>query len=309
MGPTARTHTTSAPPTTMATAASDAGQSSSPAAAVPVRRASFEQGLAELDKYFAAGGNVFESHLAVVMSTMFPDGEEFFIRSVRHYRDHITDPVLKRQVAGFIGQESVHGREHRLANARFAELGYLARSFERLVNLRLRLVWKLLSPELRLAGTAAVEHFTASLAELILAEPEVRDRFGDSVIRELFQWHALEELEHKAVAFDVYRAVGGSERKRILVMKVVRIGFFAALSIMVAFSMAADREARSLRRLRTDWKAFRTSPLMSRRFMAMLSEYDRPGFHPDDRDTDALLERCRDEFFGERGTLLHLLAA
>lgn len=283
-------------------------QSSTPDLVVPVRRTTFEQGLAELDKYFA-NGNALESHLAMVMSAMFPDGEEFFIRSVRQYRDRITDPVLRRQVAGFIGQESVHSREHRDTNVRFGELGYPAVGFERFVNLRLRLAWKLLTPRLRLAVTAAIEHFTACLAEIILDDPSVRDRFGDGVIRELFQWHALEELEHKAVAFDVYRAVGGTERMRIVAMRLVRLAFYGGLASMLAVSILRDRDARSLRRLRRDWSSFRTQPLLTRRFRRMLSEYDRPGFHPNDRDTAELLERSREEFFGPSGTLTHLLAA
>ena len=62
---------------------------------------------------------------------MFPDGEDFFVRSVRNYRDQVQDPVLKRQVAGFIGQEAIHGREHRAFNDRLAELGYPVKTVER----------------------------------------------------------------------------------------------------------------------------------------------------------------------------------
>ena len=54
--------------------------------------------------------------------------------------------------------------------------------------------------------TAALEHFTATLAEMILSDPEARDMFGDETVKNLFLWHALEEAEHKAVAFDVYKA-------------------------------------------------------------------------------------------------------
>ena len=98
-------------------------QTSNPERHVPTRRVSFEESLRNVPKHFAADGDLIESHLAVCMSAVFPDGEDFFVRSVRHYRDRITDPALKRQVAGFIGQESVHGREHRALNDRFAELG------------------------------------------------------------------------------------------------------------------------------------------------------------------------------------------
>ena len=77
-------------------------QTSNPERHVPTRRVSFEESLRNVPKHFAADGDLIESHLAVCMSAVFPDGEDFFVRSVRHYRDRITDPALKRQVAGFI---------------------------------------------------------------------------------------------------------------------------------------------------------------------------------------------------------------
>ncbi|MFT8181264.1 metal-dependent hydrolase, partial [Mycobacteroides chelonae] len=53
------------------------------------------------------------SHVVSVLSAAFPEGEAFMIRSVRAVADQLTDPVLKKQVAGFIGQEATHSREHR----------------------------------------------------------------------------------------------------------------------------------------------------------------------------------------------------
>ncbi len=109
---------------------------------------------------------------------MFPDGEDFFVRSVRHFRDQITDPALKRQVAGFIGQEAVHGREHRAFNDRLAELGYPTKQFESFTKAALRFRERILSAKSNLAATAALEHFTATLAELVLTSEEIRDRYG-----------------------------------------------------------------------------------------------------------------------------------
>ena len=67
---------------------------------------------------------------------------DFFVRSVRYFRDQITDPDLQRQVAGFIGQESVHGREHRAFNRRLAELNQIgvALSQEKDLNRLLELI-------------------------------------------------------------------------------------------------------------------------------------------------------------------------
>src|SRR5688572_7232476 len=186
-------------------------QTSNPDRAVPTRRISFEESLRDLPQHFAADGDLILSHIAANLSAVFPDGEDFFVRSVRHFRDRVTDPELKKEVAGFIGQEALHGREHRLFNDRLDELGYPVKKIEKWTRKGLALREKVMSPTSNLAATAALEHFTATLAELVLTKPEVRDLFGHDEVRNLFLWHALEESEHKAVAFDVYRLVGGSE--------------------------------------------------------------------------------------------------
>src|SRR6476661_7213106 len=98
--------------------------SGTPQRSVPTRRISFEESLQSVPRLFAADGDLLHSHVAASLSAVFPDGEDFFVRSVRHYRSEITDAELKRQVAGFIGQEAMHGREHRAFNNRLDELGY-----------------------------------------------------------------------------------------------------------------------------------------------------------------------------------------
>src|SRR6478609_4705194 len=194
---------------------------------VPTRRISFEESLRELPKHFAVDGDLLLSHIGASLSSVFPDGEDFFVRSVRHFRDEITDPELKRQVAGFIGQEAMHGREHRAFNDRLDELGYPVKRYERITRAGLKNRERIASPKSNLAATAALEHFTATLAELLLTNEDVRRDFGHDEVRNLFLWHALEESEHKAVAFDVYKAIGGTERMRVLTMKMLRYSFVA----------------------------------------------------------------------------------
>src|SRR5438132_3512638 len=138
---------------------------------VPTRRISFEESLHDLPKHFAVDGDLVLSHVAASLSSVFPDGEDFFVRSVRTFRDQVTDPELKRQVAGFIGQEAMHGREHRIFNDRLAGLGYPTRSVDRLTGRGLRLGEKVLPPSVQLAITAALEHYTATLAEVLLSNP------------------------------------------------------------------------------------------------------------------------------------------
>jgi predicted metal-dependent hydrolase len=270
---------------------------------VPTRRISFEESLQDLPKHFAADGDLILSHIAAALSAVFPDGEDFFVRSVRNFRDQVTDPELKKQVGGFIGQEAMHGREHRAFNNRLAELGYPTKQVERFTKRGLAIRERLLSKKSNLATTAALEHFTATLAELVLSSQETRDLFGHDEVRNLFLWHALEESEHKAVAFDVYKAVGGTERMRTWTMNIITLGFVAGMTVQVMIALALDRDTyrglnlfRSLRRLRR-------APFMRLAIWRQLRDYNRRGFHPDDSDTNALVERWRDELFGTNGTL------
>jgi predicted metal-dependent hydrolase len=274
---------------------------------IPTRRITFDETLQDLPRHFAAEEDLVLSHVIAVLSSVFPDGEDFFVRSVRHYRDRITEPEFKRQVAGFIGQEAIHGREHRALNARLAELGYPTKRIERGTRFALGLRSKHLSPISNLALTAALEHFTATLAEVLLGSAEARESIAHEGVRNLLVWHALEESEHKAVAFDVYRAVGGTERRRINTMRFIRAAFISGTTLQALTSLAADRAAWRRGALRESLRRVRSSPFLQRAVWDQLREYDRPGFHPDDRDTHELVTQWRAELFGTDGALVDRL--
>lgn len=258
------------------------------------------------------GGNadddIVMSHLTAVLSAVFPPGEESFIRSVRRFADAVTDPVLKKRVAAFIGQESVHGQEHRRLNERLVEMGYpIVRLFtfdHHSARQRLLLRIENRSPALaHLAFTAAAEHYTATLAQRVLASAEIQEMAGDPEVRQLFNWHAVEELEHKSVAFDVYRAMGGPEWLRIGVMAVMYAATIPLITAGVLLSIAMDpagwRPITVARQIRAVFRG----PLV-KGLMADLRKYLKPGFHPDDIDTTGLVEQWRDELFGAQGELV-----
>ena len=274
---------------------------------VPTRRISFDASLADVPKYFA-NGDLLMSHVIASLSSVFPDGEDFFVRSVRHYRDQITDPKLKGEVAGFIGQESIHGREHRALNRRLGALGYPTRRIERFTKRGLGFRTRVAPPISNLAATAALEHFTATLAELLLENPQCRAEVGDSAVLDVLLWHALEESEHKAVAFDVYRAVGGSERLRINTMRLTRYGFVLGTTFQVLVTVLFDPTLRKKGKLRESLRRMRRSPFVNREVWEMLKAYERKGFHPDDRNTDELIAIWREKLFGPEGTLSDKLA-
>ena len=270
---------------------------------------SFEESFRDVPTHFARNGDLIEGHVIAALSSVFPDGEDFFVRSVRKYRDKVTEPELKRQVAGFIGQEAVHGREHRAFNDRLHQLGYPVKRYERWTKSGLALREKLLSPMSSLAATAALEHFTATLAELVLTSQEIRDAMGHQAVQDLFVWHALEESEHKAVAFDVYRAVGGSERLRVWTMNFLRFGFLIMMAVQVTLSLLGDKETYRRGKLLQSLRNAHHSPIFDIALWHQLREYNRPNFHPDDRDTNELVELWREKLFGENGTLNDKLAS
>ncbi|MFN8228630.1 MAG: metal-dependent hydrolase [Mycobacterium sp.] len=270
--------------------------------AVRARRIRFSYPTGSLERHFVRG-DLLMSHIVAHLSATFPEGEDFFIRSVRRFADQITDPELKSQIQGFIGQEVTHGREHRALNERLHQMGYPSRRIDRGTRMDLAAFERRLAPLTCLAITAALEHFTAVLAETLLTDERAQELLGPSEVRAMLLWHAIEESEHRSVAFDVYQAVGGSERRRIWTMRIIRltftlnVGFFATVSLLQdPASYHPVRLFRSLARLRH-------SPFLSRAVLARLRAYTRPGFHPDDIDNTALLEHWTAELFGERGVL------
>lgn len=279
-----------------------------PARSYPkVRRIRFRFGEPQPMKRHFVEGDIVMSHLTAMLSAGFPPGEESFIRSVRRFADRVTDPALKKRVAGFIGQESVHGQEHRRLNERLIDMGYpLVRVFmfdhdSRRQRLILRIEnWA--PGYAHLAMTAAAEHYTATLAERLLGD-EMQKIPGDPEAWNLLNWHAVEELEHKSVAFDVYRAVGGPEWIRIGVMRAMYLFTIPVVTLGVLLSIATDTQGwRPFKVLRQTYGVFR-GPLV-KGLLADLRVYMTPGFHPDDVDTGALLERWQKELFGTEGTLL-----
>ena len=186
---------------------------------VPIKKRNPELDMAEALKGEWMRNHVFATAWFNAMSITFPLGEQFFINSVRHYKDRITDPKLKGEMRDFYSQEAVHLREHQAYNKLLCEQrGYDLEKLEGPLRRRMAWVKKNIPALEQLAGTVAVEHLTAVLAERALGEEGLFDD-ADPAMAKLWKWHAVEEMEHKAAAFDVYRAVGGTEKMRRAAMR------------------------------------------------------------------------------------------
>jgi predicted metal-dependent hydrolase len=273
---------------------------------VNVRRVDFGFDEHRIQHHFANGDPVM-SHLLAMLSGLFPAGEDFFVRSVRAYRDQITDPELKRQVRAFIGQEAIHGREHRHLNECLAALGYRTGAIDRFVNWQFKVSERFPGRSRRLAVTAALEHYTATLAGVLLTDERARNMV-DPEIRDLFLWHALEECEHKSVAFDVYQHVSGNDRVRRIVMNTTTVGFIGVTVVWTTASLVSDPETwRHPMRVLRGLAALRRSPWLTAAVWRQLRDYNRPDFHPDQHDSAAVLERWKVALFGDGGSLSDLL--
>ncbi|MFI6044183.1 metal-dependent hydrolase [Nocardia sp. NPDC051321] len=270
---------------------------------IRVRRIRFTYPTGSLRRHYVDGDLVM-SHAMAYLSSTFPEGEDFFVRSVRRFADQLTEPELRSRVGGFIGQEVTHGREHRELNERLQQMGYPTWLGDRTTWLFLSLCERVLSPLSCLGITAALEHFTAVAAETLLSDERAQALLGSTEVRSMLLWHAIEESEHKSVAFDVYRAAGGTERRRIAAMLFTMAFFVTGVTTHTVASLVQDRATYNPGTLARSLAALWHSPFLTSSVFARFREYVKPGFHPDDTDNTALLEYWTAELFGEQGTLV-----
>lgn len=267
---------------------------------VPPRNMVFEHP-AEAGRFAFYDGNALASLMFVVFSGIFPAGERFFVDSVKRFRDQIEDPVLKAQVSGFIGQEALHGREHDRLNSYFAMRGIAVGIPERHIKWSLRQLRRLPARQ-QLACTIFMEHFTAHLAEQWLTDEDFH-KSSDPRMMQLWFWHALEELEHKAVAYDVFEKVGGTYRERLLAGPLV---VALLLPGVLTSWLALLRHERELTNLRGNGRGL--ALLFGRRgfltrVVARMPAFFRRNFHPARHDTRGLEAAWRENLFGSNGLL------
>lgn len=252
------------------------------------RPRSIDVGFEDLPRWWF-GGDPVRTHLANGVNLLFPLGERFFVRSVRRYADRIDDPALAELVRAFSGQEAQHARAHERCFLALEAQGYDIRTFlDRYERIAYGLVEPACPPIVSLATTAALEHFTAVMAENILREPLLEPAHPS--MRRLLEWHAAEEIEHRSVAFDVLMAVDPrySVRMAGLASAALCLGGFWLMA-----TAALLRQERGLSwgdTLRRARGVQRTYPIGRRVFLRGIRAYVRRDFHPSEADTDALAQ-------------------
>lgn len=226
------------------------------------------------------GGDAFKTRFFDAMSLLFPEGEKFFIACVRDYRDQIEDPELAAQVRDFMYQEGQHGIVHTRFNNRLKAQGIAVdHILERQKEVMFGFFRRYLPKTFTLGQTAAAEHMTALMAHGFFGNGMFDD--ADPRIRAMYAWHAVEEIEHKAVAFDVYRKVArGGYLMRVLSMLQVSFTFPLHVFLIMAHMFKIDGlKQRPRVWLRGLWWLYGPGGLYPRLLRHYFS-YFRPGFHP-----------------------------
>ena len=171
----------------------------------PVVRRDLDFKLDQIPRFWF-NNDPFRSRMFDALSLTFPEGERYFIKSVRLFRAKITDPALQQRVSDFIQQEAQHGIAHEQMNQGMKQQGMPVDQFvQRLTRIfKHDLTYR--SPQFNIAMTAAAEHLTALMAETFYSKKVTMEN-AHPFVRALFAWHAIEEMEHRDVAFDVMQQV------------------------------------------------------------------------------------------------------
>ena len=243
------------------------------------------------------GGDPFATAFYNALSATFPRGEAFFVESVRQFREG-APAKLADEIKGFTTQEAIHSREHAAFNKAALDAGYDLQPLEDQVQRRLDFI-KSKPPVASLASTMALEHFTAIFAHELLADPRhLAD--AEPEAQAMWRWHAIEEIEHKGVAYDtwLYATRHWPRFKRWKIKSNVML--------LATRNFTVDRTRGAIELLRQDgiigfraWfglmRFMWMRPGMMRKIFRAWAAFFMPGFHPWNEDDRHLIERYEAE--------------
>ena len=244
------------------------------------------------------GGDPIATAFHNSLSITFPKGEAFFIESVKAFREGAS-PKLDAEIKAFVMQEVMHSREHVAFNKRVVDAGYDFEPLERVVEETLAII-RTRPPIVNLAATMALEHYTAIMASMMLRDSNYMANTDAEQVA-MWRWHAIEELEHKGVAYDTWlHATKGWSKWRRWKLK-------ALMMTLVTLNFWKKRVDGALELLRQDgitgWKAkwgitwyLLGRPGILRRLLPGLAAYYLPGFHPWNHDDRALIGKADSDY-------------
>ena len=267
---------------------------------IPIRHMKFDFDAKLLDPKFYMNAELASAYFAS-LSIFLTRGEDLVIDTARYHRDFITDPLLKQRVTSLIGQEAIHSKMHEELNEAFLKRDLPVELFRFLAGVVFEYGLERLPQPMKLSLMAAIEHFTAVLAEYMMNHEEIFFQSQDEKQRAIWMWHMLEESEHKDIAFDVYQTLSNNYALRVA-------GFFPALITILGLISAASllvpfyRKPSNLISLKY-WKEipynfsliFGLKDGVYGSTLGHIFDYLRPDFHPNDHDTSEFLEYYKEK--------------
>jgi predicted metal-dependent hydrolase len=240
----------------------------------------------DLPKYYFDNSPC-KTHFLNALSITFPHGERFFIDSVKNYQDRIVDAKQQQAISVFVKQENWHRYAHQQYNLWLTNQGLPAEYLEELALKKIQYIKTKISPRGQLASTVSLEHITAIFAEHLLTHPELLNNMHPH-FRQLWTWHAIEEIEHKNVAMDTINAVGGGKLRFSMILTTVNFAWDITRNTMVL--LQADNQLWKWRTVKDAGSLLFNlkNGFVTKLFGPWLG-FMRKDFHPSQHDNTALL--------------------
>lgn len=246
-------------------------------ASFPVRRMDYN--FENTPKYWCANDPAM-THYFTGLSTLFPEGESYFVRSVRALREHAKlNEALDREISAFIGQEAMHSKEHHAFHISAQKHGLNPESLEKITGIVLKGLEKVFSKKWNLLVTVGLEHYTAVLVVSMMET--VNEYMTDKTIRDLWLWHSVEETEHKAVAFDLYEYLYGNGLNAYLPrVTIFTLSLILITGLSTIYQIVLMKRDKQLSNLKTWQNFFNFAAKQYKTFIPKFFEYYRYDFHP-----------------------------
>ena len=246
-------------------------------ASFPVHRMDYN--FENTPKYWCANDPAM-THYFTGLSTLFPEGESYFVRSVRALREHAKlNEALDREISAFIGQEAMHSKEHHAFHISAQQHGMNPESLEKVTGIVLKGLEKIFSKKWNLLVTVGLEHYTAVLVVSMMET--VNEYMTDKTIRDLWLWHSVEETEHKAVAFDLYEYLYGNGLNAYLPrVTIFTLSLILITGLSTIYQIVLMKRDKQLSNLKTWQNFFNFAAKQYKTFIPKFFEYYRYDFHP-----------------------------
>ncbi len=236
-----------------------------------------------------------KTHFVNALNVLFPEGERWFVRILSKAAKKVGDPKIRKIAKNFAGQEMAHSVEHdKFLSLLKDHYGYDTEVVENALSWLFKTVEEHLPLEVSTSVIAGIEHFTALIGNIALEDEQILDELHPTV-KELLRWHAAEEIEHKAAAFDVHAALNDSYLLRSAGMVIAALGVYGFITYLIVDLTQQDRKLFTIEALEDAiYLFFGEHQLFPRTFFEFI-KYFIPGFHPNDVDDYHLAEKVFNE--------------